>query len=131
MTVENNGIGPQRGQGEDPALARKRRIELRSKSRGSDDDDDSEYCDDEEHPPSKRRCSTSKQDSDSSCDGSEEAEADLIASGKPSIRGIKKQARYEPGVPMSKEELARWRKEARRVRNRYVSATLQSRSRFR
>merc|ERR1712232_1515244 len=41
---------------------------------------------------------------------------------KPSLRGIKKQARYEPGVPMTKEELTGWRKEARRVRNRESAA---------
>lgn len=41
---------------------------------------------------------------------------------KPHITGIKKQSRYDPGVPMTKEELVAWRKEARRVRNRESAA---------
>lgn len=103
----------ERGQAEDPALARKRRIERRSKS---------------SEPPSKR----------SNCDKFETeggdagvTDADLVSSGKPSVRGIKKQARYEPGVPMSKEELVKWRKEARRVRNRESAAASRQRTRER
>lgn len=38
------------------------------------------------------------------------------------IPGVKKGARYVPGVAMSKEELTQWRKEARRVRNRESAA---------
>lgn len=41
---------------------------------------------------------------------------------KPHITGIKKDARYDPLVPMTKEELKAWRKEARRVRNRESAA---------
>mmetsp|Transcript_512 Transcript_512/g.1283 ORF Transcript_512/g.1283 Transcript_512/m.1283 type:complete len:274 (+) Transcript_512:266-1087(+) len=41
---------------------------------------------------------------------------------KPHITGIKKQSRYDPGVPMTREELKAWRKEARRVRNRESAA---------
>jgi len=47
------------------------------------------------------------------------------------IRGIKKQARYEPEVSMSKEELAAWRKEARRVRNRESAAASRQKTRQR
>mmetsp|Transcript_16482 Transcript_16482/g.24927 ORF Transcript_16482/g.24927 Transcript_16482/m.24927 type:complete len:143 (+) Transcript_16482:66-494(+) len=37
--------------------------------------------------------------------------------------GTKKKApRYSPGVPMTKEELAAWRKEKRRIRNRESAA---------
>jgi bZIP transcription factor len=47
------------------------------------------------------------------------------------IRGIKKQARYEPEVPMPKSELAKWRKEARRVRNRESAAASRHKTRLR
>jgi len=50
---------------------------------------------------------------------------------KPSITGIKKQSRYMPGVPMTKEELKAWRKEARRVRNRESAAASRRRNRDR
>ena len=50
---------------------------------------------------------------------------------KPSITGIKKQSRYVPGVPMAKEELKAWRKEARRVRNRESAAESRRRNRDR
>lgn len=50
---------------------------------------------------------------------------------KPSICGIKKQARYEPGVPMTREQLAIWRKEARRVRNRESAAASRQKTRER
>ena len=49
-----------------------------------------------------------------------------------SIRGIKKQARYEPTVPMSsKAELTAWRKEARRIRNRESAAASRNKTRQR
>jgi hypothetical protein len=50
---------------------------------------------------------------------------------KPSITGIKKQSRYIPGVPMAKDELKEWRKEARRVRNRESAAASRGRNRDR
>lgn len=89
---------------EDPAMARKRRIELRSSSRS---DDDSASLSHE-----SKRARYEQDDYDS-----ETGERRV-----PSLRGIKKQTRYEPGVPMTKEELAAWRKEARRVRNRESAA---------
>jgi len=90
----------------DAALARKRRIELRSKQRRTDDDEDEEYLPDPDDVPSGKRL-------------------------KPSIRGIKKHARYDPGVPMTKDELVAWRKEARRVRNRESAAASRKRTRDR
>jgi hypothetical protein len=82
---------------DDSAKARKRRIELRA---GKGDDD---TCQD-----SKRLC----------LDESQEPEGPVV----PSLRGIKRQTRYEPGVPMTKDQLTTWRKEARRVRNRESAA---------
>jgi hypothetical protein len=48
---------------------------------------------------------------------------------KPHITGIKCQARYDPGVPMTRDELTSWRKEARRVRNRESAAASRQRTR--
>lgn len=50
---------------------------------------------------------------------------------KPHITGIKRSTRYDPGVPMTKEELTVWRKEARRVRNRESAAASRRRTRER
>ena len=97
----------------DASLARKRRIELRSKQRRHD-----------EEPSEKRLCSREESD--------EEYLPDDVPSGtrrKPSIRGVKKQARYDPGVPMTKHELVAWRKEARRVRNRESAAASRKKTR--
>jgi hypothetical protein len=102
----------------DAALARKRRIELRSKNRRNEDE-----------PSEKRVCIRD------SSDDEEYLPDDVASSGqqrkKPSIRGIKKHARYDPGVPMTKEELVAWRKEARRVRNRESAAASRKRTRDR
>ena len=88
---------------DETAMARKRRIELRASR--FDDDDDSQG--------SSKRARFDSDDSSEDEDG---------VRRKPSLRGIKRQARYEPGVPMTKEQLAAWRKEARRVRNRESAA---------
>lgn len=45
--------------------------------------------------------------------------------------GKKTQIRYDPEVPMSKEQLAAWRREARRVRNRESAAASRQRIRSR
>lgn len=50
---------------------------------------------------------------------------------QPHITGIKKQSRYDPGVPMTRTELTAWRKEARRVRNRESAAESRRRTRDR
>lgn len=101
---------------DDAALeARQRRMERRraSSRRAADAENDEAYePDDSEEeqapPPVKKRKTPLSQ-----------------------IRGIKKQARYEPEVPMSKEELAAWRKEARRVRNRESAAASRQKTRQR
>jgi chromosome segregation ATPase len=102
--------------GEDQALlARKRRIQQRTKQQRGDEQEKEELC-------SKRPREALDQDIDSD---------DETEDGKPSIRGIKKQARYEPGVPMTKEQLTAWRKEARRVRNRESAAQSRQKTRSR
>jgi vacuolar-type H+-ATPase subunit E/Vma4 len=49
----------------------------------------------------------------------------------PHKTGIKRNARYDPGVAMTREELVEWRKEARRVRNRESAAESRQRTRSR
>lgn len=103
-----------------PALARKRRRQLRAVQRGSQDSDDDSF----ECPMTPKR------------DAEDLDEEDYLpesasSSPNPSITGIKKQARYEPGVPMSREQLTAWRKEARRVRNRESAAASRKRTRER
>lgn len=99
------------------ALARKRRIELRSLQRGSDVSDDQSTLSSESSQSKRARIE-------------EEILVDPITfKAKPSITGIKKQSRYDPGVKMTREELREWRKEARRVRNRQSAAESRSRNR--
>lgn len=94
---------------EDPAAARKRRIERRAVRTVEDDDASSQ-----DDACTKRPRLGGDEEEEFSLDGEPRR--------KPSLRGIKKQARYEPGVTMTKEELAVWRKQARRVRNRESAA---------
>jgi hypothetical protein len=98
------------------ALRRKRRIELRSmqRSNAGDEDLDSESC------AERKRARV------------EEVLVDPVTSKpRPSITGIKKQSRYDPGVPMDRVEIKAWRKEARRVRNRESAAASRGRNRDR
>jgi hypothetical protein len=118
----------------DSALARKRRIAMRSK-----------------HRLAPTASSTSSEDETSIPRSSLEAEPMVVASSsantttknvstsedilqsirkkKPHITGIKMQSRYDPGVSMTKEELRAWRKEARRVRNRESAAASRKKNR--
>jgi hypothetical protein len=97
---------------DDTALARKRRMKQRAIHRAEEGDD----------------ASSKRQRHDDYGDDESESNEDPT---KPSIRGIKQQARYIPGVPMTKEELATWRKEARRVRNRESAADSRKKTRDR
>ena len=100
------------------SLARKRRIELRNLQRVSSGSDDSS----EDGSRSSKRLR----------EADDEVLLDPITSKpKPSITGIKRQSRYDPGVPMTREELTAWRKEARRVRNRESAAASRKRNRER
>jgi hypothetical protein len=120
---------------EDSAVARKRRKAILTSLRSSSD-----IVVDEDERSSKRPCtwiaSSSSSDRDhDDCNSSHHSESEdgstVVTSSKPSIRGIKKQARYVPGVAMSKDELKNWRKEARRVRNRESAAASRNRTRQR
>jgi hypothetical protein len=65
-------------------------------------------------------------------DDDDDDEPEEVISGerkKAHITGIKRQARYDPGVPMTRDEMTSWRKEARRVRNRESAAESRRRTR--
>jgi hypothetical protein len=97
-------------------LARKRRIEQRKlqRSHGGDEELDGDSC------AERKRARV------------EEVVLDPVTSKpKPSITGIKRQSRYDPGVTMNRDELKVWRKEARRVRNRESAADSRKRNRER
>ena len=79
------------------AIARKRRKQKMESHRFTVSDTDSSSCREQEEEPAKRR------------------RLDENARRK-------YQNRYEPEVPMTKEELAEWRREARKKRNRESAA---------
>jgi len=91
--------------GSDQQTARQRRIEARSRSRkkrrsssvdlGYNDSDDDAYEDDAEE--------------DHECDSMGPPPTKKRTQSLASIRGIKKQARYVPEIPMTKDELQKWR----------------------
>ena len=56
---------------------------------------------------------------------------DALPPKKRKVEKKKTQIRYDPDVPMSKEQLAAWRREARRVRNRESAAASRQRIRNR
>lgn len=94
--------------------ARQHRMERRRRDKRIRSDDDEDYTEDE---------------TEVAADGELASTTRKIPLA--SIKGIKKQARYEPVVPMSKEELSEWRKEARRVRNRESAAASRRKTRER
>ena len=110
----------------DPAEARKRRKEImqsqRSENEGAASNNAAATADNaatapaagatgEKKPPKKRKVDAKKGD-----DGQLKK---------------KTQIRYDPDVPMNKEQLAAWRREARRVRNRESAAASRQRIRNR
>jgi len=131
------------------AQARKRRMELRKKMRAaasaSAKEEEAEptvlLVEQPGFPPSKRLKKNRLEGEEETTAGGEEASLaaseeqqqhqDEEEKPKPSITGIKKQHRYDPGVKMTREELKAWRKEARRVRNRESAAASRKRNRER
>jgi bZIP transcription factor len=98
--------------------ARKRRIAMRNQKRSSSAEGDLE---------GNKRLRTSETETPSI----EVVVEPVPSKPKPHITGIKKQSRYVPGVPMTREELKAWRKEARRVRNRESAAESRKKNRER
>ena len=107
------------------ALARKRR---KNRLHGEKD----------ENPSKRVRVSDSETDGNNTTDDErpagglpEDVTSMVEEKKKPHITGIKRSTRYDPGVPMTRDELTAWRKEARRVRNRESAAASRRRTRQR
>jgi len=131
--------------------ARKRRIELRAKQRLSqeknNEEEDLSKCFDIRKGNKRIRISSSESSdryvvgemkiasSPASCTVLAEQQINeqlkSKSKPKPTARRVNKYNRYEPGVPMTKEELKNWRKEARRVRNRESAAASRLKTRGR
>mmetsp|Transcript_2785 Transcript_2785/g.3667 ORF Transcript_2785/g.3667 Transcript_2785/m.3667 type:complete len:253 (-) Transcript_2785:541-1299(-) len=126
----------------DSALARKRRRELLQKQRAAAQqrtsltDKDKAQAGEVELQKRKR---PNENEDNNNVDLSSTSNDPLSQTGdetctkkpQPHITGIKRHARYEPGVPMTKKELVKWRKEARRVRNRLSAAESRKKTRSR
>jgi len=104
------------------ALARKRRTEFRQQHRLAQQVSEEPT---EDVPQSSKRKRPIKDEGEPSESKTRKSKI------QPSVTGIKKQARYVPGVPMTKDELVSWRKDARRVRNRLSAAESRQKTRDR
>jgi len=78
-----------------------------------------------------KRMKTTTMDSGSSIDSSCTINEPLISFKKTASSGKKQQMKYDPDVPMTKEEAAKWRREQRRKRNRESAAASRQRQRDR
>ena len=86
----------------------------------------------EEEKGTKRKAPAAKKTEDEECSKKTKAPKRGSTSSQQTEDGKKKtQIRYDPDVPMSKEQLAAWRREARRVRNRESAAASRQRIRNR
>lgn len=89
----------------------------------------------EKKPPKKRKIPNGENGASSSRKtGKKNASAAAASDTESSVgnsKSKKTQIRYDPDVPMSKDQLAAWRREARRVRNRESAAASRQRIRNR
>lgn len=126
----------------DPALARKRRKEIMQSLREENTTENAKAAADsvvaaaaavaeaasasgpEEALPPKKRKVTKK-------DGGAAAKKKTAKKDDTENGNKKTQVRYDPDVPMDKDQLAAWRREARRVRNRESAAASRQRIRDR
>ena len=76
----------------------------------------------------KRKSSVDEEEDRSDDDDASQSDGSKAKNG---CRSKKTQIRYDPSVPMDKEQLAAWRREARRVRNRESAAASRQRIRGR
>lgn len=110
-----------------------RRFKSSKRSKDNEDNEDDleshDYDEDDEDDNDSWTSSFHKSKSD--CGGSSRSRKKPRLTELSLIRGVKKQARYEPEVPMTKEKLAAWRREARRVRNRESAAASRNKTRLR
>jgi chromosome segregation ATPase len=136
----------------DPAEARKRRKEIIQSQRSEGDGSTAEAAavakgtkgkakaaaSTEKKPPKKRKVTADDDVPKTSGKATKIAAASSasVASATSDTESMsdgkkKTQIRYDPEVPMSKEQLAAWRREARRVRNRESAAASRQRIRNR
>jgi len=123
---------------------RKRRREVRATQRGgtssSDDDDDDDVVvtnsssdvvlANSNFTEANKRMKATTMNSGASIDCSYTNEP-LFSFKKSTSIGKKQQMKYDPDVPMTKEEAAKWRREQRRKRNRESAAASRQRQRDR
>lgn len=81
-------------------------------------------------PPRGRKRKSSVDEEEDRSDDDDASQSDG-SKAKNGCRSKKTQIRYDPSVPMDKEQLAAWRREARRVRNRESAAASRQRIRGR
>jgi hypothetical protein len=117
----------------DPAEARKRRKEIIQSQRL---EGDANVATDNEAPkePAKAAAAAAASDEPAVPENKPPKKRKVDDSSTTSSKdddGKKTQIRYDPEVPMSKEQLAAWRREARRVRNRESAAASRQRIRSR
>jgi hypothetical protein len=84
----------------------------------------------EKKPPKKRKVTADDGAADK-FGGSSSPRSSSSVDGSNGHNSKKTQIRYDPDVPMNKEQLAAWRREARRVRNRESAAASRQRIRNR
>lgn len=117
----------------DPATARKRRKEIMQSLRAGENENatEKEPQQDDALPPKKRKVAASKKKKKKAAQSENDGEAKNKNDTESDGNQAKTQIRYDPDVPMSKEQLAAWRREARRVRNRESAAASRQRIRDR
>ena len=120
----------------DPSAARKRRKAIiESQRKESEEAAAAQHKETENEGTGKvnkgkSSVASASDDGDSTArDDHSEAESEANATKK--RKSKRTQIRYDPDVPMSKEQLAAWRREARRVRNRESAAASRQRIRNR
>jgi len=114
------------------AEARKRRKEIIQSQRGDAEpaptgDVSVSMSDKEEKKPPKKR----KMDETAAAAKARAVAAAAAAAAASEEAKRKTQIRYDPEIPMDKDQLAAWRREARRVRNRESAAASRQRIRSR
>ena len=105
----------------DPAEARKRRKEIMQSLRAEG----------EESGDNKGEAAASTTASSAASEEALPPKKRKVSKKESSSKNKKTQVRYDPEVPMDKDQLAAWRKEARRVRNRESAAASRQRIRDR
>uniref|UniRef100_A0A7S2KJT3 BZIP domain-containing protein n=1 Tax=Leptocylindrus danicus TaxID=163516 RepID=A0A7S2KJT3_9STRA len=114
------------------AMARKRRVELRKISRASVSSSSSGSESEDAPPPvSTNLVSPVLSAATSMPIATKKRKSTTTGAMKQPSKKRPTQMRYDPEVPMTKEEAAAWRREARRVRNRQSAAASRQKTRDR